>query len=249
MKHIFAIFLTTTLLVPTTLASHDTKQDARCILHFDYHKGSLSKAITKRAELPINSALKTAQQQSFPSYNRGAKPQTLAFPAHPESMSEARQGCRAPRGSDHGCLCLWAGWVEMHDYITGERLSATDRALAGAGVLGGPFVKGIKYGIKAGKLGQKIANAVRKAGRNGSNNASKKFSKEKQALVEMAKKDKKAGGITRGDMDAYKQLNKELPDPFPKKQVRGPEKHPNRGPHAQREHGHVGPVDHIPINP
>ncbi len=32
-------------------------------------------------------------------------------------------------------------------------------------------------------------------------------------------------------MKAYKELNKELPDPFP----------------ANAVHGHVGPVDHIPI--
>jgi hypothetical protein len=47
-------------------------------------------------------------------------------------------------------------------------------------------------------------------------------------------------------MKAYKDLNKELPDPFPGKQVRGPEVHPGRS--YTDEHGHVGPVDHIPIN-
>ena len=72
------------------------------------------------------------------------------------------------------------------------------------------------------------------------------FSKEKQALVDMAKKDKKTG-MTKGDMQAYKDLNKELRDPFPSNKVRGPEAHPNRGPHAQKPHGHVGPVNHIPI--
>lgn len=73
----------------------------------------------------------------------------------------------------------------------------------------------------------------------------KKFSEEKQALVEMAKKDKK-DGMTSGDMEAYKDLNKDLPDPFPDNKVRGPEVHPNR-PHGKEPHGHVGPVDHIPI--
>jgi hypothetical protein len=76
------------------------------------------------------------------------------------------------------------------------------------------------------------------------------FSDEKAALVEMAKHDKKVG-MTAADMQAYKDLNKTLPDPFPSKgrgSVHGPEAHPNRGPAARRDHGHVGPVGHIPIN-
>jgi len=75
--------------------------------------------------------------------------------------------------------------------------------------------------------------------------AIKAFSKEKQALVDMAKMDKKGGGVTQGDMDAYSELNAELPDPFPANKVRGLESHPNR-PHGQAPHGHVGPVNHIP---
>ena len=68
----------------------------------------------------------------------------------------------------------------------------------------------------------------------------------------MAKADKSAGGMTAEDMGAYKDLNKELPDPFPSNQVRGPEVHPLRTPQSkpgvgQTPHGHVGPVDHIPI--
>ncbi len=75
-------------------------------------------------------------------------------------------------------------------------------------------------------------------------------SSEKQALTEMAKMDKKTGGITEGDMDAYKQLNKELPDPYPSNKVRGPESHPSaKAPTSQQPHGHVGPVDHIPVKP
>ncbi|MFT6734831.1 MAG: hypothetical protein ACJAS9_003033 [Polaribacter sp.] len=71
------------------------------------------------------------------------------------------------------------------------------------------------------------------------------FSKEKQALVDMAKMDKKNDGVTQGDMDAYSDLNAELPDPFPSNKVRGLESHPNR-PHGKDPHGHVGPVNHIP---
>ncbi|MFZ4783745.1 MAG: RHS repeat domain-containing protein [Armatimonadaceae bacterium] len=74
-----------------------------------------------------------------------------------------------------------------------------------------------------------------------------RFSDGKAALVDMAQIDKKIG-ITEGDMQAYKDLNAELPDPFPTNQVRGPESHPGRG-HGSQPHGHVGPVDHIPIKP
>jgi len=55
-------------------------------------------------------------------------------------------------------------------------------------------------------------------------------------------------GITEDDMQAYKDLNQELPDPFPEDTVRGPESHPGRqSPVSQQPHGHVGPVGHIPI--
>ncbi len=74
----------------------------------------------------------------------------------------------------------------------------------------------------------------------------KRFSKEKEVLVAMAKADKK-NGITRADMDAYRELNRQLPDPFPGNMVRLDPGHSGRGPHAQVPHGHVGPVDHIPI--
>jgi hypothetical protein len=73
-----------------------------------------------------------------------------------------------------------------------------------------------------------------------------RFSDEKAALVDMAKMDKRTGGITEGDLQAYKDLNAELPDPFPENKVRGPEAHPGRG-HGAELHGHVGPVDHIRI--
>jgi len=62
----------------------------------------------------------------------------------------------------------------------------------------------------------------------------------------MAKQDKKRGGISADDMQAYKDLNKELPDPFPSNTVRGPEAHPGRG-FGSKPHGHVGPVNHIRI--
>jgi len=74
----------------------------------------------------------------------------------------------------------------------------------------------------------------------------KAFSSQKQALVDMAKADKRTG-MTSADMQAYKDLNNELPDPFPANKVRGPEAHPSGAPTSQQPHGHVGPIDHIPI--
>lgn len=63
----------------------------------------------------------------------------------------------------------------------------------------------------------------------------------------MARADKRTG-MTEADMQAYKDLNKQLPDPFPEDLVHGPESHPNRSaPSSQTTHGHVGPADHIPI--
>jgi RHS repeat-associated protein len=77
-------------------------------------------------------------------------------------------------------------------------------------------------------------------------NKNKRYSKEKEALVDMAKSDRRKGA-TRDDMKAYEDLNKGLPDPFPDDLVRVDEGHPGRSPHSQVPHGHVGPVDHIPI--
>jgi len=55
--------------------------------------------------------------------------------------------------------------------------------------------------------------------------------------------------MTAADMQAYKDLNRTLPDPFPSNKVRGPEAHPSGAPSSQAPHGHVGPVDHIMIGP
>jgi hypothetical protein len=62
----------------------------------------------------------------------------------------------------------------------------------------------------------------------------------------MAKADKRVG-VTRGDMRAYEDLNKGLRDPFPANKVRVDEGHLGGATHSQVPHGHVGPVDHIPI--
>ncbi|KCZ63019.1 hypothetical protein [Hyphomonas atlantica] len=70
------------------------------------------------------------------------------------------------------------------------------------------------------------------------------FSSEKSALVDMAQADKRTG-MSSSDMQAYKELNRELPNPFPRDKVRGPERHLDRN--YKEWHGHVGPINHIPI--
>jgi len=95
----------------------------------------------------------------------------------------------------------------------------------------------IPVGIFAGVL-KKLGGVV--------TSADKAFSKEKQALVDMAKSDKRAGA-TRADMKAYEELNEGLTDPFPANKVRVDEGHAGGGPHSQMPHGHVGPIEHIPI--
>lgn len=62
----------------------------------------------------------------------------------------------------------------------------------------------------------------------------------------MAKMDKRLG-MTSADMQAYKDLNRDLRDPFSTAKVRGSEAHATGGPHSQQPRGHVGLVDHIPI--
>lgn len=45
----------------------------------------------------------------------------------------------------------------------------------------------------------------------------------------------------------YKELNKGLTDAYPEKSIRVDDPHPTGGPQSRVTHGHVGPVDHIPI--
>jgi uncharacterized protein RhaS with RHS repeats len=110
-------------------------------------------------------------------------------------------------------------------------------------------IPGIPGGVGAVRQVSKAAEGAATVGKTAgqtAEGASKAFSKEKQALVDMAKGDKKSG-MTSGDMQGYKDLNKTLPDPFPSNKVRGPEAHSSGAPSSQAPHGHVGPVDHIPI--
>jgi len=71
-------------------------------------------------------------------------------------------------------------------------------------------------------------------------------STEKQAVADVAKMDKRLG-MRSADMQEYKDLNRDLVDPSLTAKVRGLEAYATGGPNAQQPHGHVGPVDHIPI--
>jgi RHS repeat-associated protein len=102
-------------------------------------------------------------------------------------------------------------------------------------VLGGPTGEGIVpamllQGLKVG--GKQVAKQTAKQ-------TARRNSSEQSALIDMAKRDKRAG-ISRGDADAYKDLGNEVGVP-----VRGPEVHPGRS--FNKPHIHVGPVDHIPV--
>jgi hypothetical protein len=114
-------------------------------------------------------------------------------------------------------------------------------ALRGKDLLTGENIDNIGIGVTI--VGTLLGSG--KAAREGFD-AARRFSKEKEALIDMARRDQRTG-VTRADMEAYRELNKSLPDPFPSNKVRVDEGHSRRGRHAQRPHGHVGPIDYIPI--
>lgn len=76
----------------------------------------------------------------------------------------------------------------------------------------------------------------------------KRYNGEVEALVDMAELDQRLG-ITADDMQAYHDLNSQIQGGVPSGSVYGPEEHDYGGPHSRAPHGHVGPVDHIPIRP
>jgi len=143
----------------------------------------------------------------------------------------------AIKGGDIGSTV--SGIVENVATIASPTASLGQKAMAVADialdVTTGVNAKDIKAGVA---VAGKVADAAK--------DTSKVFSKEKQALVDMAKADKK-DGATRGDMKAYEELNKGLNDPFPGNKVRTDEGHLRGAPHSRVPHGHVGPVDHITI--
>ena len=72
---------------------------------------------------------------------------------------------------------------------------------------------------------------------------SKRHSADQEAVVSLAKEAKKSGGVNEQDARALVEWGHETGLPS-----RGPEAHPNRA-FGKNPHIHVGPVDHIPINP
>jgi hypothetical protein len=73
------------------------------------------------------------------------------------------------------------------------------------------------------------------------------WSEGRQILEGMAKVDKHRG-VTRADVEAYKDLNRTLPDPIPIEKIRVDPGHPS-SPHPviRAPHAHIGGTDHIPI--
>ena len=66
------------------------------------------------------------------------------------------------------------------------------------------------------------------------------FTKDQQALVELAKEVQKRGGVTMDEAKILKEWSKEFNLPF-----RSPEIHPNRN--FNIPHIHIGPINHLPI--
>jgi RHS repeat-associated protein len=160
-------------------------------------------------------------------------------------------------------ICIAAAWM-LYDYLSDDCYTWGDfalslasnfppfRALRWTRRFGGDSGGGGRGGSGGGSPGAggggdgPGAGGGPPGGGSGGDGPSGPFSDEKRALVEMAKGDKRTG-VTRDDMDAYIRLNEQLVDPFPPNRVRLDDGHPGRGPHAEVPHGHVGPIDYIPI--
>jgi len=162
-----------------------------------------------------------------------------------------------PNGREAACISLNVDCVgdspaqHERDVVfaksAADFLEWSDREIfAPLGPFGQPEHVGTTAAIGALRSAASRGSSLAVEGAAAAKGASKQISKERQALVDMARADKRRG-ITPDDMQAYKDLNKELPDPLRTDLVRGPETHPGSSPQSQRPHGHVGPVDHIPI--
>ena len=156
MKQIIAIFLSTTLLVPTTLFSHNTKQDAQCILHFDCHKGSLRKA-TVEHQVPFPS-------QSLSLHGCSEKIPRLAN--RDVCVAEAVEG--DPKGetcgqvSPLGTLQEWSAYTDNSYYIK-DLGEATARASINTATYGGNLGENFLDEYKNSAidaLGRDIAGAI-----------------------------------------------------------------------------------------
>lgn len=128
-------------------------------------------------------------------------------------------------GSLQSIVELFTGY----DYIAGEK---TSRGWAAVGIVAG-LVPGGKGAVKGGvKLLGHADDATRVL----------RHSDDAAALIDLAKQAKRTGV---SPTDAKTLLN--WADEYKVKPAHGPEIHPNRN--VDFEHIHVGPVDHIPVNP
>ncbi len=166
---------------------------------------------------------------------------------------------RDPSGNETASVtCMYDACGANGSISRAQAVTALDRLADVTDALGtaammvpSPAGEGIGSDLESAAAGMReTASVMRAAGsaERTTSQATKAFSSEKAAMVAMAKADKVAG-ISKTDMKAYKDLNKGLKDPFPANKVRGPEAHPGaKAASSRSSHGHVGPVDHIPIN-
>jgi RHS repeat-associated protein len=138
---------------------------------------------------------------------------------------------------------------------TGESIAADTAFVVGAATndrqLQSTAVEGMQEATSGGSgSGAVIALVTMGEGdEGGAEGAAKnlKFDSEKAALHAMLKADKRSGGMTEDDWEAYKELNNGLSNPFEPKSIHGPEKHATGAPSSRQDHVHMGGVDHIPI--
>ena len=139
-------------------------------------------------------------------------------------------------------------------YIT-NRDTADLKSIA-VGYLSGKVVSGVSSIVSKG-AGKAASTTAKTAGKSGSSvklnlqlfasdtaSAGKRFSPDQQALVELAKDAKRAGGVSRKDANILMDWANEYDLPG----SHGPEIHAGRpGPASNVWHVHVGPVGHLPI--
>jgi RHS repeat-associated protein len=145
---------------------------------------------------------------------------------------------------DHPWFVKGVGWVETKDLRAGQTLTTADKR--------GMTISEVAPTDRAERIFNLTVEGFHTflVGEDGAvvHNC-KRWSSGRQALEEMAAIDKHKG-ITRGDFNAYQELNRTLRDPIPNNKLRVDAGHP-RSPHAVNRgpHAHIGNSDHIPIVP